>query len=49
VARGFFSLVDTLPASSTAGRYTWTAIARDNAGNMAKAQKVVTVDSLAGG
>ena len=46
-----FSYAGALPVGAQApqGRYTWTAIARDNAGNTSRATQIVTIDSLARG
>jgi hypothetical protein len=47
-SRSFFSPATALPVGAQApdGRYTWTAIATDNAGNSTRAQQSVTVDSV---
>ncbi len=42
--RSFFALLDTLPSRSPDGRYTWTAIATDNAGNQARAGQTFVLD-----
>jgi hypothetical protein len=42
--RAFFALVDSMPTASPEGAYRWTAIARDNAGNVSRVQQIAIVD-----
>jgi hypothetical protein len=44
--RSFFVQPSSLPSRSQTpeGRYTWTAIATDNAGNIARAQQIIQLD-----